>query len=95
MEDHPRVVEVDITKRARQYGYVFWKYRQDEEIAELLGKRKAVDVVFMNADHGEKNIDWQHRRISLGWRWTRSLPESKKVFVLKMSKSNKLEIQCR
>jgi hypothetical protein len=94
MEPSP-VVEVEITKRARQYGYVFWKHRQDDEIAELLGKREAVDVVFMNAEHGKKNIDWQHRRISIGWRWTRSLPEAKKVFVLKLSKANKLEIQCR
>jgi hypothetical protein len=93
--ENSRVVELEITDRARQYGYVFWKHHQDEAMAGLLGKRSVVDVVFMNAHHGKKNIDWQHRRISLGWRWTRALPESDKVFVLKMSKSNKLEIQCR
>lgn len=89
------MVEVEITKRARQYGYVFWKRRQDEAMAKLLRNKKAVDVVFMNANHGKKNVDWRYRRISVGWRWTRPLPESKKVFVLKMSKSNELEIQCR
>jgi hypothetical protein len=89
------MVEVEITKRARQYGYVFWKYRQNDAMSKLLGNRDAVDVVFMNADQGTKNIDWRYRRISIGWRWTRPLPESMKVFVLKMSKSQKLEIQCR
>jgi hypothetical protein len=89
------MVEVEITKRARQYGYVFWKRRQDEAMSKLLGKRDTVDVVFMNGEHGKKNIDWRYRRISIGWRWTRPLPESKKFFVLKMSKSNKLEIQCK
>jgi len=89
------MVEVEITERARRYGYVFWKIRQDEEMAALLGKREAVDVTFMNAEHGKKKIDWKYRRISIGWRWTRSLPESKKVFILKFSKSNRLEIQCR
>ena len=90
-----RVVTVEFTKRARQYGYVFWKYRQDDAMAELLGNRDTVNVVFMNANHGKKKIDWRYRRISLGWRWTRFLPESKKVLILKMSKPNELEIQCR
>jgi len=89
------MVEVTITERARRFGYIFWPFRQDQEMATLLGERSAVEVVFMNADHGKKKIDWRYRRISIGWRWTRPLPESKKVFVLKMSKPNTLEIQCR
>ena len=89
------MVEVAITDRARKYGYVFWPIALDEEMSKLLGKRDAVDVVFMNAEHGKKNIDWRYRRISIGWRWTRSLPKSKNVFVLRMSNPNKLEIQCR
>ncbi len=89
------MVEIEITERARKYGYVFWKTHQDGDMSVLLGKRDRVDVVFMKADHGNKKIDWKNRRISVGWRWTRSLTESKKIFVLKMSKSNKLEIKCR
>ena len=64
-------------------------------MSDLLGKREAVEVVFMNAPHGKKKIDWRWRRISIGWRWTRPLPEAKKVFVLKMTKANTLEIECR
>lgn len=90
-----RVIQIAITDRSKKYGYVFWPRAQDDEMSALLGKRDTVDVVFMNAEHGEKKIDWQYRRISIGWRWIRSLPESKKVFVLKMSTPNKLEIQCR
>jgi len=89
------MVEIEITERARRYGYVFWMKRQDEEMAALLGAKGAVEVTFMGADHGKKNIDWQHRRVSIGWRWTKSLPKSTKVFILNMSKSNRLEIQCR
>lgn len=89
------MVKVDITDRAKKYGYVFWRKAQDEAMSSLLGKREAVDVVFMNAEHGKKKIDWRHRRISIGWRWTRKLPQSKQVFVLKMSKQNKLVIQCQ
>lgn len=89
------MVLVEITKRAREYGYVFWKSTQDGEMAELLKSRDSIDVVFMNADHGKKRIDWRYRRISLGWRWTKPLPRSVKYFVLKVSAANKLEIQCR
>lgn len=89
------MVEIDITDRARKYGYVFWRQAQDEEMSKLLGKRAAVNVVFMAAEHGKKKIDWRYRRISIGRRWTRLLSPSKKAFVLKMSKSNKLEIQCQ
>lgn len=88
-------MEIEITKRARQYGYIFWRRNQDEDMSRLLGKRDTVELLFMNAEHGKKNIDWRYRRISIGWRWTRSLPLSAKVFVLKISKSNKLEVQCR
>ena len=89
------MVEVKITERARRFGYVFWTFRQDDEMAKLLGDRNAVDLVFMNASHGHKNVDRRYRRISIGARWTKPLPESKKVFVLKMLKPNTLEIQCR
>jgi hypothetical protein len=95
MREHIGMVEVALTERIRKYGYLYWKRRQDDEISNLLGQRASVDVVFMNADHGRKRIDWQYRRISIGWRWTRALPESKKVLVLKLSKDGTLDIQCR
>ena len=89
------MVELEITKRTRNYGYVYWNAYQDEEMSKLFGKRNIIDVVFMGAEHGAKKIDWKYRRISIGVRWIRSLPESKKVFVLEILKANKLEIQCR
>jgi hypothetical protein len=88
-------VELEIKPRARRYGYLYWGRQQDVEMSRLLGKRDAIDIIFMGASHGQKRIDWKYRRISIGWRWTRSLPQSKKVFLLHVSKFNKLEIECR
>jgi hypothetical protein len=88
------MVEIEITDRAKKFGYVFWKRKHDQDMSRLLGKRIAVDVIFRNADHGKKIIDWKNRRISIGYRWTRSLDKSMKIFVLNMSKK-KLEIECR
>ncbi len=89
------MVQLPIIKRARQYGYVFWHSTQDGEMAKLLGKRESVDVTFMNAPTAKKRIDWRYRRISVGWRSTRSLPPSTTMFVLRMSKSNRLEVSCQ
>jgi len=89
------MVEIEISDRARKYGYIFWPRKQDKEMSNLLGRRDAVSVVFLNAEHGRKNIDWKHRRISIGYRWTQSLSASKTTFLLELSKANKLEIQCR
>lgn len=89
------MVEVEITKRSREYGYVYWFKEQDKDMQELLGKKDYVELVFLNAEHGSKRVDWGNRRISIGYRWTRRLPDSKKFFVLKLSQTNRLEIQCR
>ena len=47
------MVEVEIAKRATQCGYVLWKRRQDHDMSKLLGRKETVDLVFMNADHGQ------------------------------------------
>ena len=90
------MVKIDITDRAKKYGYVFWRKAQDEAMSSLLGKREAVGVVFMNAEHGKKKIDWRipadFNRLALGERTSRN---PNRVFVLKMSKQNKLVIQCQ
>ena len=89
-------MKIEITQRVRQYGYFIWKKSQDEKMINLLGDGRAkVHLIFDNAILGEKNVDWKNRRISIGWRWTRALPEAKKYFVVSFQKPNTLEIKCR
>ena len=89
------LVELKILDRGKTYGYLYWTKSQDKKMRSLLDGLDRVQIIFRNADHGEKRIDWRYRRISLGQRWTRQIPASMKLFVLKMSSPNSLKISCK
>lgn len=74
-----------ITKSARQFGYVIWAGKTNAEIQRLLGDRTSVSVNFNGFFIGEKVIDWKYHRISIGYKFTRALPESASVYELNMN----------
>ncbi len=86
-------IEIPMSERSKKYGYVFWGKRADSQIESLLKEKQKISVKFNGVDLGEKNIDWKHRRISLGWTQTRSLPNKKASFFLTVSKDNWLNIK--
>jgi hypothetical protein len=85
---------VPISEPARRYGYVYWPVKMDEKLRQLLRKRESVDVVFEEKAIGEKRIDWQHRRISVGWKQTRALAKELKAFRLTIGSDGRLRIRC-
>jgi len=87
------LVQLAISPRARRYGYVYWRKLDDQAMRGLLGDRDDVTVVFGEFLLGEKRIDWAHRRISLGWKQTRPIKKSLKVFALTIRRDGRLSIQ--
>ena len=81
-----------ITKRAEQYGYIIWKKKQVEEMKELLQGLSSVKVKFNNLELRQKNIDWKNQRISLGYKFTRAMPQDALYYVLHF-KDGVLEVQ--
>lgn len=75
-------MEIVIIPRARKFGYLIWPVAIDNEVKSLMGDRDHIELVFNKDARGEKRIDWKYRRISIGWRWTRLMPESHKYFNL-------------
>lgn len=73
---------VPISGRARKYGYFIWPSTADAELRALLGNAQTVQVFFAGTDIGTKNVDWKHRRISIGARRTGTLPAMAKSFIL-------------
>ena len=69
-----------ITKSARQFGYVIWSSRTDALMKQLLGNRSEVPVLFNGLSIGVKSVDWKYHRISIGYKFTRALPEIAKVY---------------
>lgn len=88
-------LEIPLTERSRKYGYIFWPKVLDGQVEGFFKDATTVNLVFNNAEHGKKNIDWKHRRISIGWRWTRRLPEKVKVFVLTWKDEKTVNVVCR
>lgn len=88
------MLKLDIKDRSRKYGYIYWMSKDDCQVRNMLGDLCTINLVFEKADHGEKNIDWNSRRISIGYRWTQRIPQSKKYFVLQMQSKEKLNVRC-
>ena len=88
-------LEIPISERARRWGYVFWTKKMDKEVRPFLNKHQRIDVWFDDSKLGLKNIDYENRRISVGYKLTRPLPAEISTFVLSLDKKGVLKIKCR
>lgn len=85
-------MKLAITKGAKQFGYLIWNKKNNNEIERLLKGRNSVRVNFNCFDLGEKNVDRKYHRISLGYKLTRALPETHNMYFVTM-KNNILEVK--
>lgn len=88
-------LEIPISSRARQFGYVIWPISLDQEVSKVLDGADAVDLWLDSSFLGHKNVDWKYRRISLGYRQTRALPPSVKVFVISRRRDGAVQVTCK
>ena len=86
-------MEIEISERARKFGYVIWAKKNDWAVEKFLKKIETVEVWFNDSRLGKKKVDWRHRRISVGYKQTREMPIEAKVFSLKFSNSTTLKIE--
>jgi len=84
-------MNLPITKSARQFGYVIWSLKNEQEMKRLLSDRSEVFVTFNGLNVGLRTIDWKYRRISIGYKFTRALPDTATFFYITM-KDNVLEL---
>ena len=85
---------IPISKRSKEYGYLIWPARLDDQIISVLGKQENVRLYFDGSDRGDKNVDWKNRRISIGYKWTKSIPDDITEFHVHTAGS-KLYISCQ
>lgn len=83
---------LSITKSARQFGYVIWSAKTEGKLKALIGNRDKVSVVFNGLFIGVKVVDWKYHRISVGYKFTRALPETATVYKLGF-RNEKLEVE--
>lgn len=83
---------LSITKSARQFGYVIWSSKTDALMKQLIGNRSEVLVSFNGLSIGVKSVDWKYHRISMGYKFTRALPETARVYKLSFH-DNVLEVE--
>jgi len=87
-------LSIPILDRARKWGFIVWKKENDIKLSNYIKDINEVEVVFEDKELGKKRIDWRLRRISIGWKLTRSIPIEKKEFILTLSKDGRLVVKC-
>jgi len=80
-----KLVEIPITERARRYGYLIWRKKQDGEVRALLGEVGCVAICGA-VEQQAKRVDWKQRRISVTYSFTRGLPGSASKFLLQRAR---------
>ena len=88
-------LRLPISDRARKYGYIFWKKKEEKQVRKFLGDRNDVDLFFFDEHLGNKRVDWKIRRISVGSKRTRNLPAKFKNFVLKFNAQGEIKMLCQ
>ncbi len=71
---------LSITKSARQFEYVIWSSKTDAMMKQLIGNSFEDSVDLYGLSIGVKSVDWKYHRISIGYKFTRSLPETATVY---------------
>lgn len=84
-------MKIMITKSARQFGYLIWTGKTEPAIKKLLGDRTSIEVSLNGLSIGVKSIDWKYHRISIGYKFTRALPEMAQYYSLALN-NNVLEV---
>lgn len=84
------MLSVSFTNRAKEYGYIVWPKKLDEEFRNLLGEIEEVQLFFKGTYIGKKRVDWKSRRISIGYKHTRYLTDDHSEFQLHFEFPNKL-----
>jgi hypothetical protein len=86
---------IPITKSARQFGYIIWTPKLNDQLHDFLKGSSHVHLLFQGADLGEKKVDWKYRRISIGYRWTRRLGDDVSQYLLTFGDGDrKLVVEC-
>lgn len=85
-------MQVPISKRARQYGYVIWTKAVDQALEDLLGETPKIAVTFSSEDLGTKRVDWKYRRISVGRSRTARIDSDASTFVLSRPEAGRLVV---
>jgi len=88
-------IRIPILNRSRKFGYIIWKKINDFEVKSHLKDIPEVEVIFEGKNMGKKKVDWKYRRISVGWRTTRPIPNEKTYYNLALSRDRKLSIKCQ
>lgn len=80
-------MKVLITKSARKFGYIIWNKKTSVEINKMLGGKTEIEVIFNGFVLGTKPIDWKYHRISIGYKFTRTLPENAHFYYIELKDS--------
>jgi hypothetical protein len=84
-------VRIPLLDRARKYGYIMWRKKNDFEMQSLLGHNKEkIEVLIDGSSIGVKNIDWKNRRIPITYSITRALPEETSSIALRVDSKKRL-----
>lgn len=86
-------MKVRLNKNAKRWGYLTWNKMNEEEFKKNLTSEK-VKIYLNNMYIGEKNIDWRHKRISIGYKWTRALDDSITNFIVEFEGNDTVRIEC-
>ena len=90
-----RILELPIQNRARRFGYVFWLSTMDETTKSFFAGATSVLLWYNQNCIGVKAIDYEHRRISIGYKYTRTIELSCNYYVLSMNDDNNVYITTR
>ena len=88
------MITFPISKSARQFGYIIWPPSFNKDFEKELKNAEKVTIVFNGLNIGEKRIDWKYRRISIGYKFTRALPEQVKNFEIEILPNNIIKVRC-
>ena len=92
MSSH-ELLELAMPDWAKKHGYIIWGSKRNEEIHHFFGEEVKVELQIKGKILKTRTIEYQYRRLGIGYALTRSLPEGISKVVLTKTKGKLIEVE--
>lgn len=85
-------IELFMPTWTKKHGYIKWHQKDDEVIRQFFGNQPTLEIIIQGDQPKKRTVEYEYRRIGIGYAITRSLPEETSKVNLTKIKGNIIKV---
>ena len=92
MVESAKSLELPMPAWTKKHGYIKWYQENDDAIRHFFGKQATVELSIRGRQLKTRKVEYNCRRIGIGYAVTRSLPQETNKVILTKTKGNVIKV---